>query len=206
MGQTGLCWGGGCVLGVIREWGAAPLPSPPVGGRAGSGARAPRTGSSCGPWGPWRAAARSWGVWLSLAPLSGAAGGACCAEKEEEHCPYTQGNPALHEGNTRGQGGLGSGARLQHPAQRPQARAQGPRAFAARYRFGARGSGSRPELSPGLSRLPSASLHQLLSIPRSAFFLSAPLLLLTAPHGSQPRDPSLSSLPGTSAQAFGGRA
>lgn len=45
----------GSVLGRCRGWGAAPLPSPPDGGRAGWGARARRTGSSCGPWGPWRA-------------------------------------------------------------------------------------------------------------------------------------------------------
>lgn len=195
------------MLGVIRGWGAAPLPSPPAGGRAGSGARAQRTGSSCGPWGPWPAAARSWGVWLSPAPLSRAAAGACCAEeKEGEHCPRTQENPALHQGNARGPEGLGNRARLQCPAQRPQARAQGPRALAARYRFEARGSGSQPELSLGFGGQPSALLHQLLSIPHSAFFPSTPLPLLAAPHGSQPWGPSPSSLPGTGAQAFGGRA
>lgn len=85
---AGVGWG--CMLGVICGWGAASLPSLPVGGRAGSGARVQRTGSSCGPWGPWRAAARSWGDWLSPARLYGAAGGACCAEEEGEHCPRTQ--------------------------------------------------------------------------------------------------------------------
>lgn len=92
------------------------------------------------------------------------------------------------------------------PGSGSQARAQGPRALAACYRFGERGSGSRPELSLGLGGLPSALLHQFLSLPSSAFFLSAPLLLLAAPHGSQPWGPSPSSLPGTGAQAFGGRA
>lgn len=174
-----------------------PLPSPPVGGRAGSGARAQRTGSSCGPWGPWRAAARSWGVWLSSAPLSGAAGGACYAE--EEHCPRTQENPALHEENARAPGGLGSDARLQHPAQRP-------RALAARYWFVARGSGSPPELSPGLGGLPSALLHQLLSIP-SLLCLRLRASVATGCTSRVPTwGPSRSSLPGTGAQAFGGRA
>lgn len=41
--------------GALGVCGAAPLPSPPGGGPAGWGARARRTGFSCGPWGPWRA-------------------------------------------------------------------------------------------------------------------------------------------------------
>lgn len=112
----------------------------------------------------------------------------------------------LHQGNARGPGGLGSGARLQRSAQRPLARAQVPGALAARYWFEARRSSSRPELSLGLGGQPSALLHKLLSIRPSVFFLSVPLPLLTAPHGSQPWGPSPSSLPGTGAQAFGGRA
>lgn len=42
-------------VGGAGVCGAAPLPSPPGGGPAGWGARARRTGFSCGPWGPWRA-------------------------------------------------------------------------------------------------------------------------------------------------------
>lgn len=149
------------MLRALHRWGAAPLPSPPGGGRADWGARAPRIGSSCGPWGPWPTV-RTWGVGLIPAPLSGAAGGACCAE-EEERCPRTQENPATREGNALRSGVLDRGARLQRPARRPPPRARGARASAARYPAWARDSCSRPALSAGLGGLPSASLHQLLS-------------------------------------------
>lgn len=120
--------------------------------------------------------------------------------------PHPGKSRALRGERARAPGGLGSGAHLQHPAQRPQARAQGPRALAARYCFGARGSGSPPELSPGLGGLPSTSLHQLLSIPS----LLCLLLRASVATGCTSRvptwGPSRSSLPGTGAQAFGGRA
>lgn len=57
--QTGAPRSAGEGRGSCRGMGRVPaLPSPPAGGPAGWGARARRTGSSCGPWGPWRGAAR----------------------------------------------------------------------------------------------------------------------------------------------------
>lgn len=180
------------MLGVIRGWGAAPLPSPPVGGRAGSGARAQRTGSSCGPWGPWQAAARSWDVWLSSAPLTGAAGGACCAREEGEHYPRTQENPALHEGNARGPGGLGSGALLQRPAQgpRPGLRVPAPWLRATGLGSGAPAPGlSSPWVSAGCPRPCSTSFCLSPPLPSSSPRLCCYWLHPTGPNPGVPARP-----------------
>ena len=103
------------VGGRCQGWGAAPLPSPPGGGRAGWGARARRTGSSCGLWGPWRAGRASWGLGLRSRLRSPALLRAPrrqrveCGREELEGCSRTDKNTAPARG---GRAGVGGGRRL----------------------------------------------------------------------------------------------
>ena len=125
------CWKGG---GRCREWGAAPLPSPPGGGRAGWGARARRTGSSCGPWGPWPAGGRRAGraprgpglrsrlgspALLRAARRQRAESG---GEEEEGGSRTDKEAAPARGGRGRGGGGGGGGAAARSPAPRGSGR------------------------------------------------------------------------------------
>ena len=200
------CWKGG---GRCREWGAAPLPSPPGGGRAGWGARARRTGSSCGPWGPWPAGGRRAGraprgpglrsrlgspALLRAARRQRAESGG----EEEEGGSRTDKNTAPARGG-RGRGrGAGGGRPLACPAGLRASRlgAQGLAGASVPWRRHPGLPGSRvwslPLLSSprslsgslsALPRSPSLPLRVSLTLPLSA---SPSLPLRPQPWGPQP--------------------
>lgn len=171
------------VGGRCQGWGAAPLPSPPGGGRAGWGARARRTGSSCGPWGPWRAGRAPWGLGLrsrlrSPALLRRRGGSGLSAAERRWRAVHAQ----IKIPRRRGEGARGWGAAAGSRLWGPWA----PRSP------GARTSGSRvwtlsllPSLSLCLSNLPRSPLLALRESPS----VSASLLL----SGSRPPAPASGS-------------
>ena len=189
------------VGGRCQGWGAAPLPSPPGGGRAGWGARARRTGSSCGLWGPWRAGRASWGLGLRSRLRSPALLRAPrrqrveCGREELEGCSRTDKNTAPARG---GRAGVGGGRRLA---------ALGLLGAAVPWRphLGLAGLVSAPpSLALSVSLQPSSI--SLAPSPRVSLCLCFAPSLRVSPSGPSLRVPSPSPRPGTGARALGGRA
>lgn len=180
------------MLRALRGWGANPLPSPPGGGRADWGARAPRIGSSCGPWGPWRAA--HLGCWADPCSAVGSCRGAR-AVRRRSAVPAPRKIAATREGSALGPGGLDRGARLRPRARRPcpGIAVPAPRLRATRLERGVPAPGLRsPRVSVGCPR------------PRSTSFYLPSLCLLplraSASAGCTPQVPTLGSQPVPSAR------
>lgn len=189
------------VGGRCQGWGAAPLPSPPGGGRAGWGARALRTGSSCGLWGPWRAGRASWGLGLRSRLRSPALLRAPrrqrveCGREELEGCSRTDKDTAPARG---GRAGVGGGRRL---AALGLLGASVP----WRPRLGLAGLVSVPP-SLALSVPLQPSSISLAPSPRVSLCLCLAPSLRVSPSGPSLGVPSPSPRPGTGARARGGRA